>query len=239
MVWRNTFALSRPTSSAPATAVPTAGGEILRRAAQRADIARQLLRRRRDQHVEQQCHQRPLADAEHDQPEHAPGPSLQSLRHDKGEPQQRRPCSRMKPIAADLPRREPIDRSRTISIAVKNTVRLNGIIAIACRKRRAALHDLDVERHREIQRRLQRDDGKHRVDRGPLLRGVDHLERKQRRLSRRLPPVRPHEERLAEHDAEDDHDRRRRQAEEVERRVGRRQPQPPAVQVVEAEADAE
>jgi hypothetical protein len=49
--------------------------------------------------------------------------------------------------------------------------------------------------------------------------------------------VRPHQECLPEHDAENDHDRRRRKAKEVERRIGGGQRQPPSVQIVEAEAD--
>ena len=58
------------------------GGEILRGAAQRADIARELLRRGGDQHVEQQRDQRALADAEQDQAEQH-GTALQSLRTTK------------------------------------------------------------------------------------------------------------------------------------------------------------
>jgi len=75
-------------------------------------------------------------------------------------------------------------------------------------ERRAALHDLDIERHSEIERGFQRHDGEHGVDRGALLGRIDHVQGEQRRFARRLPPVRPPQESLAEHDADDDHDRR-------------------------------
>ena len=163
------------------------------------------------------------------------GTALQSLRTTKAS-HSSATVQRMKPIAPDLPGREPVvepdDQHRREEH--REVERHHGDRS---GERRAALHDLDIERHREIERGLQRDDGEHRVDRGPLLRRIDHLERKQRRLSCGLPSVRPHQEGLAEHDAHHDHDRRGRQAEEVERRVGSRQPQAPPVQVVEAEAD--
>ena len=154
--------LSRPTSSAPATAVPTRGGEVLRGAAQRADVAGELLRRGGDQDVEQQRHQRALADAEQDQPEQhrdlAP-----VVAHDEGEPDQRDGAER-EAVAADLPRRQPVvetddQHRREEDGQVERHHRDRG------RERRAALHDLDVERHREVQRGLQRHHREQGVDR--------------------------------------------------------------------------
>ena len=58
------------------------GGEILRGAAQRADVAGEFFRRRGDQHIEQQRDQRALPDAEQDEAEQDRD-SLQSLRTTK------------------------------------------------------------------------------------------------------------------------------------------------------------
>ena len=91
------------------------GSEILRRAAQRADVARKLLGRGRDQHVEQQRDQRSLPDAEQRSSPIRTGTALQSLRTTKASHNSADRANN-EAVAADLPRRQPsVELARSAS----------------------------------------------------------------------------------------------------------------------------
>ncbi|GCC44084.1 hypothetical protein chiPu_0028339, partial [Chiloscyllium punctatum] len=161
----------------------------------------------RHQDVEQQRHQGALADAEQDETKKN-GNLAPVVAHDEGEPQQRDGAER-KAETSDLTRCQSV-------VEIDDQHRREEDREVErhhrdrCGDRRASLHDLDVERHREVQCSLQRDHREQRIDRAALLR---------------------------RHDADHDHDRRRRNAQEIERRVGTGERQPPADEIVESEAD--
>ena len=210
------------------------GGEVLGGAAQRADVARELLGRGGDQHVEEQRDERSLAEPEHDEPDHDDG-RAPVVAHDPGEPQQGHRADDEAELP-DAPRGhlvvEPHDQHRREEHREVERQHRDGRL-----DRRAALDDLDVERHGEVEHRLERDDGEQRKDRRAFLARRDDPEVEQRGLARLLLPPGPGDEGLQQHDADHDHHRRGRQAEKVEGCAGPRHAEAPAVEVVEAEAD--
>ncbi len=159
------IALRRPTSNAPAVAVPTAEARfcVVPRSGPTSLAG----------------DQRTLPDTENDQAEQH-RPLVPVIADDEGQPHQRNGAER-EAVAADLARRQtavkPHDQHRgEEDREVERHHRDRG------RNRRAALHDLDVQRDCEIEGGLERDDGEHRIYRGAFLDRLEDLKRKQRGL---------------------------------------------------------
>ena len=134
------------------------GGEIAGRTPQRADIARQFLRGGGDQHVEEQRHQRPRADAEEDETQqHGNGAPV--VADDVRQPERARRHDRER-ARGDPARGEAVVQAHHQDGGEEDRQfqrhhRDRGL------ERIATLHDLDVERDGEIRGRFHCADQEH------------------------------------------------------------------------------
>ena len=164
---RRMAALSSPTRSAPATAVPTAAAKLLVVPRREPTSPASSLGEEVTSTLNKQRDQRSLPDAENHEPDENRDRAPVVV-HDKGQPEERNRAEH-EAIASDLPWCQPAVKSHDQHRREENreVERQHGYRS---GDRRAPLHDLDVERNREIEHRLQRDDGKHGIDRSPLHR---------------------------------------------------------------------
>src|SRR5690606_18620482 len=213
-----------------------AGGETVRAAAERSDVARELLRRRGNEHVKEKRDEGALAETRehHAGHDHAAAPIVA----DDGGEERERDRRDEKSGARDEPRaREAIERDdehgrREARERERDHGRGGGEAA-------AALDDLNIERDQEREARADRAYREHREQRRALGGRIDDVERDERRLAGCFSPAGPHDEPLYQEEARDDHHRRRRQVEHAERRRRARQEPAPFREVVRAYADQE
>ena len=123
---------STPTAKTLATAIPDAAGEVVHEPAPGADVAGELLRRRRQQRVEDQGDDRALAEAEEDEPDDHDEllPLVAHGEREDGEPE----ATTTKPNRASTRGGEPLVQAEATKVLATKIESVYGMTAIEVSK---------------------------------------------------------------------------------------------------------